>query len=98
MHYRRERIRFEVNQANLGETLGSNKMLENPEGNVMKIENYELSLLAVMLCDYAEIEGICITPPELELIINIVREAKLPQNTVEHLWRIHAQAVATLEG
>lgn len=63
----------------------------------MKIENSDLSLLAMMLCDYAEIEGICITPPELELIVRIATEANFPQSSIEHLWRIHAKAVATLE-
>lgn len=63
----------------------------------MKIENSDLYLLAMMLCDYAEIEGTGITPPELELIVRIATEANFPQNTVEHLWRIHAKATELLE-
>lgn len=63
----------------------------------MKIEKSDLYLLAMMLRDYAETEGTGVTPPELELIVRIATEANLPQNSIEHLWRIHAASVATLE-
>lgn len=62
----------------------------------MKIENSDLSLLAYILCDYTEIEGTGITPPELELIARIATEANFPQSTIEALWRKHAEAEATL--
>lgn len=63
----------------------------------MQLNEIETGTLAAMLCDYAEIEGTGITPPELELIIKIATNANFPQNSIEHLWRIHAEATALLE-
>jgi hypothetical protein len=49
-----------------------------------------------MLCDYATIEN-CLAPDEVDIVIKIAVRANFPQDSIERLWRIHADAVATLE-
>jgi hypothetical protein len=63
---------------------------------MLELTHRDLVTLASMLCDYATIEN-CLAPDEVDIIIKIAVQANFPQDSIERLWRIHADAVATLE-
>lgn len=62
----------------------------------MQLNPGQIRALASMLCDYATVEN-CLEPHELDIIIAIAVEANFPQDTIERVWRVHAQALADLE-
>ena len=61
----------------------------------MQLDPLEIRTLAAMVCDYATIEN-CLAPYELDIAIKIAIAANFPQDSIEHLRRIHAQAVDDL--
>lgn len=63
---------------------------------MLELTHRDLVTLASMLCDYATIEN-CLAPDEVDIVIKIAVQANFPQDSIERLWRIHADAVATLE-
>lgn len=63
----------------------------------MQLNPETIRTLAVMLCDYAQIEGICLEPHEVDSIIELASAANFPQSTIEELWRIHALAALEME-
>lgn len=62
----------------------------------MKLSIQETRILASMLCDYAQCE-MCLAPHELDIVIKIAVQADFPQDSIEALWRVHAESVANLE-
>lgn len=62
----------------------------------MQLTFIELRTLAAMLCDYATIEN-CLAPDELDIVIKVAVSANFPQNSIEHLARIRANAIADLD-
>jgi hypothetical protein len=62
----------------------------------MQLDQTETRTLASMLCDYAQMET-CLAPDEVDIVIKVAVQANFPQDTIEALWRIHAESMATLE-
>ncbi len=62
----------------------------------MQLNETETRILASMLCDYAQCE-MCLAPDELDIVIKIAVQANFPQDSIEALWRLHAESVANLE-
>ena len=63
---------------------------------MLELTHRDLITLTSMLCDYATMES-CLAPDEVDIVIKIAVQANFPQDSIERLWRIHADAVATLE-
>lgn len=63
----------------------------------MQLNPEQTRIIASILCDYAQIES-CLAPDELDVVINVAREAGFPQNSIEALARMRANAIALLEG
>ena len=59
---------------------------------MMQLKQDEIRDIAVMLCDYANIEGIGLEPHQVYLAIRFAVAANFPQDTIERLWRIHTIA------
>jgi len=62
----------------------------------MQLDQTEIRTLASMLCDYAQME-MCLAPDEVDIVIKVAVQANFPQDSIERLWRIHAEAVANLD-
>lgn len=62
----------------------------------MELSKTEIRTLAAMLCDYAQAE-MCLAPDELDIVIKIAINANFPQDSIEALWRLHAESLANLE-
>lgn len=62
----------------------------------MQLNPEQTRIVASILCDYAQIES-CLAPDELDVVIDVAREAGFPQNSIEALARMRANAIALLD-